>query len=337
MKKNKYFSVLLIVLGVLTAACSTPPGSGGSGGSGSNPNTYAILTGMGSGINLGNTLDATPTEGDWTGGVLAQAYYFDDYTNAGFKNVRIPVTWQYHITGGVVDPAWMARVKTVVDWALSRGLIVILNAHHENWIYSDYAGNIAQFESLWQQIAAYFSGESPNLMFEILNEPQAPMTMNQVNDMDSKILPIIRKSNPTRYVLIGPDQWFSLYELINKTNFIVPNDPYVIVTFHYYNPYNFCGNGVGTWGTAGDYSSMDQDFLNAANWSAAHNVPLYLGEYGTVTSADYQSRLKWLGNIASLCKQYGFSYAIWDDDGIYAVFNRSAGTFDNNVLAKILP
>jgi len=89
---------------------------------------------MGRGINLGNGLSA-PQEGDWQPAV--DESYFDDVAAAGFNSVRIPVRWDQHITAEApytVDPEWLARVAQVAQWALSRGLVTILNAHGEHWL-----------------------------------------------------------------------------------------------------------------------------------------------------------------------------------------------------------
>lgn len=47
------------------------------------------------GINIGNTLDAPSGETTW-GNPAIQEYYFDDYKDAGFTSIRIPVTWNKH-------------------------------------------------------------------------------------------------------------------------------------------------------------------------------------------------------------------------------------------------
>ena len=54
---------------------------------------FEMVAKMGMGINLGNTLEA-PYEGSWS--KEAMEYYFDDYKDAGFKNVRIPIRWDNH-------------------------------------------------------------------------------------------------------------------------------------------------------------------------------------------------------------------------------------------------
>jgi len=51
---------------------------------------------MGRGINLGNTLEP-PDEGGWNNDP-AREYYFDDYKKAGFNFVRIPITWDRHVS-----------------------------------------------------------------------------------------------------------------------------------------------------------------------------------------------------------------------------------------------
>ena len=57
----------------------------------------------------------------------------------GIRTKRIPVTWHNHIIDNSynIDPEWMKRVKTVVDWSISKGLYVILNTNHDNADYSE--------------------------------------------------------------------------------------------------------------------------------------------------------------------------------------------------------
>lgn len=85
------------------------------------------------GWNLGNTLDAVPNEGSWNNAPVV-ASTFDTVKAAGFKSVRLPVTWAHHFTGSspdwTVDPAWLQRVSDVVDMVVTRGLYAIVDVHH---------------------------------------------------------------------------------------------------------------------------------------------------------------------------------------------------------------
>ena len=95
------------------------------------------------GWNLGNTLEGgdsknlwknagIETETVWQNAKTTQAL-IDAVKAAGFKSVRIPCSWVMgHITDAekcTIDPAWMKRVKEVVDYCIKDGLYVILNQH----------------------------------------------------------------------------------------------------------------------------------------------------------------------------------------------------------------
>ena len=155
------------------------------------------------GWNLGNTLDAhdrnlirfdqgVESETSW-GNVLTTEEIIKGLADRGFKTLRIPVTWHNHIVDEnyTIDPEWMKRVKTIVDWGLKYGLYVILNVHHDNFFYSakddkpvTYAKgfypnlkNIKESEkfiyNIWSQIATAFNtGYDHHLIFEGLNEPR---------------------------------------------------------------------------------------------------------------------------------------------------------------------
>src|SRR5574344_1768411 len=134
------------------------------------------------GINIGNSLDATPTETSW-GNPLIQEYYFDDIVSAGFTSVRIPATWLHHVSKNApftIDEKWLARVDTVVSWGLERGLFITLNLHHEAGLKATdamtnltaKADTLAKYDSIWSQIATHFKDKSDHLLFEMLNEPQ---------------------------------------------------------------------------------------------------------------------------------------------------------------------
>ena len=99
---------------------------------------------MNVGWNLGNTLDSYGTwitdvnpqtvETCW-GNPMTTRQMIAAVRERGFNTIRIPVTWaQFIDSNGNVDPAWMARVREVVDWSLEEGLYVILNVHHDTGV-----------------------------------------------------------------------------------------------------------------------------------------------------------------------------------------------------------
>jgi len=172
------------------------------------------------GINIGNSLDAAPTETSW-GNPLIQEYYFDDIVSAGFTSVRIPVTWRYHFSPKApytIDEKWLARVDTIVSWGLKRDLIITLNLHHEAGLkaintmtdQAAKADTLARYDSIWSQIASHFKDKSDHLLFEMLNEPQT-MSKASLDSFNVRVLSIIRRTNPTRIVLYSGTSYTGSY------------------------------------------------------------------------------------------------------------------------------
>ena len=281
---------------------------------------------MGRGINLGNTLEP-PLEGAWNNGP-AQESYFDAYVEAGFTNVRIPVRWDQHTATSppfAVDAAWMNRVEQVVDWGLERGLYVTLNGHHEDWLkegYSDPALR-ARYDSIWVQIVERFQGKSEKLLYEIINEPFG-MTVAQVDELNARILGIIRAQEPTRLVIYGGNQYSNSQELINAA---IPDDDYLIGYFHAYDPWPFSGMGQGIWGTPADYAQLTNKFAQLKNWSVSNSIPIYYSEFGAVVGNEFNSRMRIYAHYTELAVANDFAFSVWDDGGMFQVLQRGTNSW----------
>ena len=276
---------------------------------------------MGRGINLGNTLEP-PREGDWNNGPAKESY-FDAYLDAGFKNIRIPVRWDQHTSNEVpyaIDANWMDRVEEVVDWGLSRGFYITVNGHHEDWLKNNYNDpNLrARYDSIWVQVSERLKDKSDKLLFEIINEPKG-MTRSQVDDLNARILSIIRKTNPTRIVIYSGNEWSNSNELINAA---IPNDEYIIGYYHAYDPWNFSGLGNGTWGTDNDYQQLNNKYQSVKNWSDANGIPVHHSEFGAVHACDYNSRMRIYAHNVERCVAHGFAFSVWDDGGNFGILNR---------------
>ena len=104
---------------------------------------FAQLPAATYGWNLGNTLEPPGGEGAW--GPAATQNQINAVADAGFNTVRIPCAWDSHAnqTTYQIDPAWMARVKQVVDWCYARNLYVVLNCHWDNgWLENNITGSV---------------------------------------------------------------------------------------------------------------------------------------------------------------------------------------------------
>ncbi|MGW3131162.1 cellulase family glycosylhydrolase [Streptomyces sp. NPDC001123] len=300
----------------------------------------SVVAAMQPSWNLGNTLDAFPTETSW-GNPLTTKAVFDTVRAAGYRSVRIPVTWssaQDTTAPYTIDPTYMARVKEVVDMALSDGLYVDLNVHHDSWQWiknittADHDAVLARFDSTWQQIAAAFKDEPRKLLFESVNEPQFSdnatdaQKTQAMDELNTSFHTIVRQSggrNATR-VLLLPDQNTSptpqkmgeLYTTITRLH-----DPNLGATVHYYSFWPFSVNNGG-FTTYNQQTQQDLigDFTAVHDVFVAKGIPVYLGEYGTLSYPDFTKpdqiergeAFKYFEQLGYEARMNGITTSLWD-------------------------
>ena len=95
----------------------------------------------GAGLNYGNYYELRSNRTNTSVAAISTTT-FTTIKNKGFKFVRIPVTWGYRYDWATktINSTFMTSVKTSVSNALSVGLIVILDTHHEEWFEYYWAG-----------------------------------------------------------------------------------------------------------------------------------------------------------------------------------------------------
>lgn len=230
------------------------------------------------GWNLGNTLEAGDSKNLWKNAGIATETSWQstkttkqviDFVKAqGFKSVRIPCSWVMgHITDAekcTIDPAWMKRVKEVVDYCIKDGLYVIINQHWDGgWIEhngftadTDVEGTKAKLTKIWTQIATAFKDYDEHLIFAGMNEPGVGAgtgSIIEVNELSNRLaeyeqtfINAVRRvtggNNALRILVIqGPhtdidDTMGNDY--ISKITDTADNR--LMMEVHFYGPYQFC-------------------------------------------------------------------------------------------------
>ena len=287
-----------------------------------NPFFQSMRPALGRGINLGNAFEA-PDEGEW--GVRLEESYFQAIADAGFNSIRLPVRWSNHAgytAPYTIDPKFLARVDWAVEQAVSRGLKIVVNIHHYEGMDSAPDDNRERFLGLWKQMAEHYRNHSQNVFFELLNEPHDKLTAGRWNAILAEALAVVRQSNPTRTVIIGPVAWNGISEL--KSLELPEADRNLLVTVHYYSPFTFTHQGahwlgsagppIGTkWtGTDAEKAAVMKDFDTAAAWSIEHQRPIYLGEFGAYEKADLDSRVRWTKFVEETAAARKMSTAYWE-------------------------
>ncbi len=78
-------------------------------------------------------------------------------------------------------------------------------------------------------------------------------------------------------------------------------------------------------------------FKYASDWGKAHNVPIYLGEFGAFDKADMASRVRWTTAIREEAERNGFSWAYWEFGMGFGVYDREKGEYRKELLNALIP
>lgn len=279
------------------------------------PAAKNIAAEMGAGWNLGNTMELNNVQ------PIPTKTLFDSVKAAGFRTVRIPAAWNMHAdqTTHLIDAAWMAQVKKVVDYAIEDSLFVILNIHWDNgWLEgkidsaatrpSMLATMKAKQGAYWKQIATAFKDYDRHLLFASANEPGVDEQANlgilmSIHQIFIDTVRATGGNNSSRTLILqGPSTSFE-----HTADWIttLPTDKIadrIMIEAHFY-PYQFClmsqpaewGAPFYYWGKAyhsttdmshnptwGEEAYVDSQFNLVKPKYLDKNIPVVVGEFGAL-------------------------------------------------------
>lgn len=323
-----------------------------------------IVKTMNVGWCLGNTLDSydtgktgLSTETGW-GNLKTTKEMIKSVKDSGFNSIRIPVTWGEHMNGDTIDADWLARVKEVVDYAYNEDMFVILNMHHDDYIWfepqdSEYAADSAKLKSIWNQVASYFMDYGDRLIFEGMNEPRTVGSANEwmggtpeeravIVKYEQDFVDTVRKTggnNSHRSLIIT--SYAASAETAAINDVIVPaNAGNIIVSVHYYAPWQFSDGSSTEFGDSGK-AELDAKFAELKQKFIDKGTPVIIGEFGCVNAAPESVRQEYYRYYISAAKKQGIKCFIWDNnvssgEQSFGIFNRGALTWNDAILSAVM-
>ena len=315
------------------------------------------------GWNLGNTLDSyntgkkgLSTEVGW-GNMKTTKEMIQSVKSAGFNAVRIPVTWAEHMDGDSIRKEWLDRVQEVVDYAYSEDLFVILNMHHDDYIWFDpqtasYEEDSARLKKIWEQIAERFADYDDRLLFEGMNEPRTVGSSMEwmggtkeerriVNKYARDFVSTVRASggkNADRSLIVT--SYAASADSVAINDMSVPGVKNVIFSVHYYAPWNFA-EGNETVFTESGKGELEAKFSELKQKFIDKGIPVIIDEFGCVNAADTATRSSYYTYYISAAKSKGIKCFVWDNgkmsgESSFGIFNRGALSWEGNVLSAIM-
>jgi len=324
------------------------------------PTAQTVANGIRVGWNLGNTLEAQCGETAW-GNPMVTQQLIDSVRAAGFNAIRIPAAWNCHLSSGTtIDATWMARVKTVVDYAYNSGMYVILNIHwdggwlQDNPTFAFQQANNQKQAAFWTQIATTFRNYNERMLFAGTNEVHADyntptsehLTVQQsYNQTFVNAVRATGGNNSSRTLVVqtyNTNAWHGINYHVMPTDTIANR---MIVEFHHYDPYDYTINPSGpclAWGASfPQYSqcSWAQEAYHTdlfgrirTKWVAA-GIPVIMGEYGVARRSNHVAGARefYLEFVTRTATQNGIKSFYWDNGAqsgasdVFALFNRNGG------------
>ena len=296
------------------------------------------------GWNLGNTFDAD-SETAW-GMPETTKEMLHAVKAAGFKTIRIPVSWSKHVSGSnyQIDSKWMSRVTEVVNWALEEGFYVIINVHHDNYkAGSDFIGfaistssddqtkSKKYLQSVWTQIATNFKDYGNKLIFEVLNEPRRKDESNEwdfsstsdckpycdiITSYEHVCINAIRavQGNESRYIMVPGYAGSGASQTMLKA-YTLPEDTTkdkLLLSVHAYSPFNFAmSNPDSTFGND-DEEALTRLFDFLKNYTDK-GIGVVMGEASASNKGNDAERIKWAKDYFAKAKESGIPVVLWDN------------------------
>ena len=293
------------------------------------PRTGATLR-LGKCINISNMLEPR-REGEW-----GRAFRDSDIANIrskGFTAIRLPARFSSHALEAApytIDASFMKRVRHITDLATAQGMSVIVDFHHYEELFKDPMGHAPRFAALWRQIALAFKDAPSNVYFELINEPHDKMDASNLWAVQNPALAAVRESNPVRPVVINGPSWASLDGMIAMT---FPDDPYIVPTFHWYDPANFGFDKAPwmtppvreTWGNAADIAELRGVLNKVQGYMARTGRVPFVGELGAHEKRSVEQRANYYGVNTAAFASIGVQSCAWGYTNTHVLYRDATG------------
>jgi endoglucanase len=234
---------------------------------------------------------------------------------------------------GIYKEAGWQWLDRNVAWARRHGIYLIFNMHvppggfqsmGEGRALWEVPANQDRLVGLWRAIAARYAHEPIIAGYDLLNEPGVAKSKIQWQGLANRIVKRIREVDPLHIVIVErvnsiARDWKNDADM----NFILVDDPNVVYTFHFYDPFDYTHQlaGWAKMGEGGRYPddarvahSSDTKWINVATFDSpklpSGDTPWTHSEGPRLAATDPRAVI---GHISLVGRNVGNGRASFDD------------------------
>lgn len=274
---------------------------------------------------------------------------------AGFDTIRIPVAWvtntmNYEEGDYTITESYLDRVEEIMNYALNEDMYVIINDHWDGGWWGMFGSATEEtreeamklYTSMWTQIAERYAEYGDHLIFEsgneeigtrlndkdiaadsgTLSEDECYETSALINQTFVDTIRSTGGNNENRFLLIAG--YNTDIEKTCDDRFQMPEDTAdskLLVSVHYYNPWNYTGDDttVNQWGTQKEYQDQNELLAMMSKYTE-QGYGVVLGEYAVIPIDGEQrnNTVDFIGNFLDNCDYYNYCPVLWDCSSLYS-------------------
>ena len=305
----------------------------------------------------------------------------------GMDHVRLPVDCDFIEENSPpykMKEEGLKYVDKCMNWCEKNNLAIIIDLHkapgfsfenglsaarkNKNQLFSNTALQ-KRSTDIWKSITTRYLNRD-NVIFELLNEVTG-VDASEWNGLAKKCIEAIHSIDPDRIIMIGGLNFNSIYKLKDIT---VIDNPYIVYTFHFYDPIIFTHQQT-SWvksctdynrileypgefpgleafliqypehkinlerylGRKNDKATMRLDLQPAVDFMRKTGREVYCGEFGVNNKVSLKSSIAWFNDLIDLMNELGIPRAVWNYKDPYFTFvNKVTSEPLSNELVKIV-
>lgn len=259
---------------------------------------------------------------DWSKTNQGRKYYNTqsavDFAAAGISHVRIRIADK-------VGQELLEGLDQQIRDCLDNGIIPIIAYQADAFKNDPSDKNIEKVVAWWSEVAEHYQDASPLLSFDLLIEATDSLNKQpeKLNEIYELLVTEIRKTNPTRIIMISP-RLRSDAAYLQELKIPTQHNGYLMAEWHFYasGPSKTNARKLWTSGTKEERALIDEKIALALAWQNQTNVPTWVGAWmpGNYNDEDDYSideQIQFAGYMTEQLTNAGIPFAVNSDTKFY--------------------